>query len=149
MKKLAILSLILIAAAAFADGEVVKRGTPIAADAKVVPLAKVLEKPDAYTKTPVVTEGHVEAACTKMGCWMQLAPEDGRNAIRVSFKDYAFFVPKDSKGMNARVEGVVEIKTLSKDEADHLEHEGAKLHRNEDGTAREVSFVADGVELRK
>ncbi|HUP59665.1 MAG TPA: DUF4920 domain-containing protein [Thermoanaerobaculia bacterium] len=149
MKKLAIVSLFLIAAAAFAGGEVVKRGTAIPADAKVVPLAQVLEKPDAYTKTAVVTEGHVEAACTKMGCWMQLAPEAGKTGVRITFKDYGFFVPKDSKGMSARVEGVVEIKTLSKDEADHLEHEGAKLARNEDGTAREVSFVADGVELRK
>lgn len=143
MKKLSLALSLLITIAAFAGDDVVKRGTPISPDATVVPLAQVLEKPDAHTKDPVVTEGEIKAACTKMGCWMQL---DG---VRVTFKDYGFFVPKDSKGMKARVEGVVAIKTLSKDEADHLEGEGAKLARNEDGTAREISFVANGVELRK
>ena len=141
MKKLLFLTL-LIAATAFA-GDVVKRGAAIPAGAKVVPLADILQTPEDFTKTPVVTEGVVEAACTNKGCWMQLG------GVRVTFKDYGFFVPKDSKGMKARVEGVVAIKTLSKDDADHLEHEGAKLTRNEDGTAREISFIANGVELTK
>ena len=141
MKKLACLTL-LIAATAFA-GEVVKRGEAIPADATVTPLADVLAKPEAYTKETVVTEGVVEAACSQKGCWMQLG------TMRVTFKDYGFFVPKDSKGMKGRIAGVTEIKTLSKADADHLEHEGAKLKRNEDGTASEVSFVATGVELTK
>ena len=81
---------------------------------------------------------------------MQIAPEAGKPGMRVTFKDYGFFVPTDSKGMKARAEGVVEVKTLTKAQADHLEHEdGAKLTRNADGTAREVAFVASGVELRK
>ncbi len=141
MKKLALITL-LIAAAAFAD-EVVKRGAAIPADAKLTPLADVLDKPEAFTKDAVVTEGVIEAACSKKGCWMQLA------GMHVTFKDYAFFVPLDSKGMKARIAGVTEVKTLSKEEADHLAGEGAKLHRNEDGTASEVSFVASGVELTK
>lgn len=143
MKKLALAFSLLFAVAAFAGDDVVKRGAAISPDATVVPLAQVLSKPDAYTKDAVVTEGEIKAACSKMGCWMQL---DG---VRVTFKDYGFFVPKDSKGMKAKLEGVVAIKTLSKDEADHLEGEGAKLARNEDGTAREISFIANGVELRK
>ncbi len=151
MKKYVLLSLLfslLIGATAFA-GDVVKRGAAIPADATVVPLANVLEKPGAFTKNAVVTEGLVEAACTKKGCWMQLTPETGKSGVRVTFKDYGFFVPKDSKGMTARIEGVVEIKTLSKEEADHLSGEGAKIARNEDGTAREISFIANGVELTK
>ena len=142
VKKLTLITL-LIASTAFA-GEVVKCGAAIPADAKVIPLAQVLEKPDSYTKDAVVTEGVVEGACTKMGCWMQLTPEPGKSGVRVTFKDYGFFVPKESKGMSARLQGVVQVRTLSKEEADHLESEGAKLAREKDGTAREVSFVASG-----
>jgi hypothetical protein len=58
-------------------------------------------------------------------------------------------VPTTSKGLEARAEGTVEVKTFSKEEADHLESEGAKLHRGADGTAKEVTFVASGVELHK
>ena len=147
MKKLALISL-LIAATAFA-GDVVKRGEAIPADATVTPLAQVLEKPESFAKTAVVTDGIVNAACSKMGCWMEIAPEAGKDGVRVTFKDYGFFVPKDSKGMKAKMAGVIEVKNLSKEEADHLEHEGAKIKRNEDGTARELSFVASGVELTK
>ena len=133
----------------FATADVVKRGAAISAETKVVPLATVLEKPLDYAKNPVVVEGVIAKACTNKGCWMELVPEEGKTGMRVTFKDYGFFVPLDSKGMKARAEGVTKVKTLSKKEADHLEGEGAKLTRNEDGTAREVSFVASGVELRR
>jgi hypothetical protein len=130
-------------------GETVKRGEAISADAKALPLATVLEKPEAYTKDTVVVEGVIEKNCERKGCWMQLSPKAGDAGVRVTFKDYGFFVPLDAKGMNARAEGVTVIKTISKAEADHLEEEGAKLSRNEDGTAQEISFIANGVELWK
>jgi hypothetical protein len=150
MKRIAAMTaLLLVATAAFAGEEVIKRGAAIAPDAKAIPLAKVLESPDAYAKTAVVVDGVISQACTRKGCWMELVPEAGKPGVRVTFKDYGFFIPLDSKGMAARAEGVTTIKTLSKKEADHLSEEGAKLTRNEDGTAREVSFVANGVELRK
>ncbi len=141
----------LIAIALFATtalaGATINRGTAIAKDAKSVPLATVLASPDDYTKSAVVVEGTVTNACERKGCWMQL--NDADQSVRVTFKDYGFFVPLDSKGMKARAEGVTTVKKLSKAEADHLEEEGAKLKRNEDGTSVEVSFVASGVELTR
>ncbi len=143
MKKLTFAVLIVAIAFSAFGGDVVKRGAPIAPDAKALTIAQVMEKPDDYKKKPVVVEGTVASVCSNMGCWMQL------DTVRVTFKDYGFFVPTDSKGMQARAEGVVKVKTLSKEEADHLEGEGATLNRNADGTAKEVTFVANGVELRK
>ena len=139
---------ICVAAIAFA-GEAVKRGAAISKDAKSVALTDVLASPGKYTKDPVLVEGTIAAACTNKGCWMQLVPGEGKDGVRVTFKDYAFFIPLDAKGMHAKAEGVAVVKTLSKEDADHLAGEGAKLKRNEDGTAYEVSFVANGVELTK
>jgi hypothetical protein len=149
MKKLApaLAALLLIAATAFA-AEVITRGAAIPKDAKTISLAAVLENPEAYTKAPVVVEGVIAASCTRKGCWMQLAPAaESEQSVRVTFRDYGFFIPLQAKGMSARAEGVAVVTTLSKADADHLEGEGAKLKRNEDGTALEVSFVANGVEL--
>lgn len=146
MKRL--LAILLLATTALA-GEVITRGAAISKDTKTVPLADVLAKPQDYTKAPIVVEGVAEAVCQNKGCWMQVVPEAGKAGMRVTFKDYGFFVPKDSKGLTARMEGTVTVKTLSKAEADHLAGEGAKLNRNADGTANEVSFEAAGVELRK
>jgi hypothetical protein len=135
------LLILAIATSAFAS-DVVKRGAAISPDAKSVAVEEVVAKPDAYAKKPVVVEGVVSSVCTNMGCWMELGD------MHITFKDYGFFVPTDSKGLSARAEGVAKVKTLSKEEADHLEGEGAKLHRNADGTAKEVTFIASGVELR-
>ena len=148
MKKLLPVFL-LLATTAFAD-EVITRGAAVSKEAKAIPLATVLENPDAYTKDAVVVEGVIAASCTRKGCWMQLAPDaEGTSSVRVTFKDYGFFIPLEAKGMKARAEGVAVVKTLSKADADHLEEEGAKLVRREDGTALEVSFIANGVELTK
>jgi hypothetical protein len=149
MKRTVLVATLLLAATAFA-GSTITRGAAIAKDAKSVPLTTVLASPDQYTKTPVVVEGVVTTACERKGCWMQLQPANGdKQSVRVTFKDYAFFVPLDSKGMKARAEGVTTVTKLSKAEADHLEGEGAKLNRSEDGSAMEVSFIANGVELTK
>lgn len=141
MKPLAIALVLLTPVLAFA-AETIKRGAPLS-DAKPTPIADVVKSPDAYTAKPVLVEGTVTNVCTKMGCWMEL------EGMRVTFKDYGFFVPKTSKGYAARAEGVTSVEKLSKDEADHLAGEGAKLHRNADGTATEVTFIASGVELTK
>ena len=38
--------------------------------------------------------GKADAVCQAKGCWMTMKTPDGRE-MRVRFKDYAFFVPKD------------------------------------------------------
>jgi hypothetical protein len=149
MRTLFIATALFVATTAFAGEEVVKRGTAITEGATSVSLAKVLAEPDSFTKTPVVVDGVIAVACTRKGCWMQLAPAEGGDSVRVTFKDYGFFIPLDSKGMKARAEGVAVVKTLSKAEADHLAEEGATIKRKADGTAIEVSFIANGVELTK
>ncbi|MCA1630654.1 MAG: DUF4920 domain-containing protein [Acidobacteria bacterium] len=131
-----------------APGEVVRRGEPLG-DSPAVKFADVLKEPAKYEGKRVVVEGVVERVCQTQGCWMELAPEKGARGVRVAMKDHAFFVPFNAAGLRARVEGTINVKTLSKADADHYEKEGAKLTRNPDGTANEISFVATGVELRK
>jgi hypothetical protein len=68
----------------------------------------------------------------------------------VTFKDYGFFVPLDSSGARARVQGIVEVKTVAPGEVQHLEAEGARFAgKQTDGSARELRIVATGVELTR
>jgi hypothetical protein len=146
--KTAIAALILLVASTTFAADVIKRGAAISSS-KPVALTAVLESPRTYTKDAVVVEGVIEKSCSAKGCWMELAPAAGEKTVRVTFKDEKFFIPLTAKGMKARAEGVTEVRTLSKAEADHLISDGATLKRNQDGTADEVSFVATGVELTK
>ena len=124
-------------------------GAPLGTSPQVE-LAQVLTVPDSYTDKSVTTKGYVRKACTKKGCWMEVATSDADDApaARVTFKDYGFFVPLDSAGSQATLEGQVEIKTVDEGEVEHMEAEGAKFAaKSEDGSAREIRFVASGVEL--
>jgi len=55
--------------------------------------------------------------CEKKGCWMTVGA--GEDEIRVSFKDYDFFVPLDSKGHQTTLNGVLFYDTLTVDELRH------------------------------
>lgn len=147
---IAVLLVLLLSAALWAQpaGQVVRRGSPLG-DIPVVSLSDALRDLDAYVNATVTLEGSVEKVCHVKGCWMELVPAGASSGIRVTFRDYGFFVPTDSIGSNARLEGRFETNFFSKDDADHLIAEGVNLTRNPDGTATEVSFVAVGVELRR
>jgi hypothetical protein len=115
-----------------------------------VALATVLGQGERYASKVITVEGAVRKACTRKGCWMELAEttRDGTPGCRVSFKDYGFFVPIDSAGSRARVQGVVTAHKLPPASVRHYEEEGAVFAQKEpDGSAREISIVASGVEL--
>lgn len=149
MRTLIALSL-LVPALALADGEgewtSLKRGAPIG-KSPVLDLAKILAAPEAHQGMTFVTEGEIQKACSRKGCWMELAAGDKH--CRVTFKDYGFFVPKDAMGARARVEGVLEVTKVARGMVEHLSEEGAKFQKAADGSAMEIRLVASGVELTR
>ncbi len=127
-----------------------KRGM-MSSKASKVSLAKILKTPAKYSGKTVAVEGVIVRSCKMEGCWMELAPTATGKSIRIKMKDHGFFIPLNAAGLNAKAEGVFTVKTLSKEEVDHLMNEdGAKFDKiNADGTVTEVAFVANGVELSK
>lgn len=132
-----------------ADGTIT-RGAPIG-ESEVVSLADVIKDPSKYAGKSVVVKGYVVRSCKMEGCWAELAPAmDSKKTVRVKFKDHGFFIPLKSEGFKAKTEGVFSVKTLSKEEVDHLIEDGSKFeNRNEDGTVDEISFMASGIVLTK
>jgi len=114
-----------------------------------VSLETVLASPSKYDGKAVAVEAKVRKACSKMGCWMELAATEKSPGVRVTMKDHGFFVPLDSAGRTARVEGVVKVAALTPASAEHFKSEGAQVAQDKDGSFREVQLIADGVELRK
>jgi hypothetical protein len=136
------------AAAATSEEALLLRGEKLKGLPKVE-LAALLKDPVGQDGKSVSVEGKVRKACSKKGCWMELGGDDKGPGVRVTFKDYGFFVPLDSAGRTAKVEGVVSVKQLTDELAKHYEGEGATVPRGKDGKPREVQLVASGVELRK
>lgn len=143
----ALLLAALVAAAPAAEPLV--RGEKLSG-AKPVEIAKLMSSPSEFEGKTVTVEAKVRKACEKKGCWMELTGTDPRGpGIRVTFKDYGFFVPLDSAGSTAKVEGLVKVAELSEARVQHYTQEGATVPKDKDGKYREVQLVASGVELRK
>ncbi len=125
-----------------------KRGAPLG-NSKKVSLAKVMKDPAKYSGQTVRVEGVIVRSCKTEGCWLELAPAADAKSVRVKMKDHGFFIPLNSAGAFAKAEGVFTVKTLTKEQVQHMiEEDGAKFENmNADGTVTEVSFEATGVEL--
>lgn len=91
----------------------------------------VAELPDELGKgkdsMEVKLKGNVTEACPKKGCWMKLAEgEEKEDEVMVRFKDYSFFVPKNSAGSQAVLEGVAFRDTVGVDELKHYAKDAGK-----------------------
>ncbi len=145
----ALLLALLLTAEPAASTEPLLRGEKVSG-ANPVAITKLMASPTEFEGKTVTVEAPVRKACTKKGCWMELTGVDAKGpGIRVTFKDYGFFVPLDSEGSRAKVEGVVKVAELSDARAKHYEGEGATVPKGKDGKYREVQLVATGVELRR
>lgn len=92
-------------------------------------------------------KGTVTSVCQNKGCWMKLDLGNGET-MRVSFKDYGFFVPKDLEGKQVIVQGIAEVKTISIDDQRHFAEDAGKTKEQIESITEpqeELVFIADGV----
>lgn len=129
-----------------ADG-IVRRG-PKLADGKVL---SVQECTAALNGKSVKVEGKVAQVCAKKGCWFVIE-DDKKQQVRITSKDYKFFVPRDAVGKKAVVEGVLTLKEMSVAEAQHMaddaaESTGKPAEKITEGK-KEMRIAAVSLELR-
>lgn len=97
-----------------------------------------------------IVEGTIQECCQKKGCWMKVDMGDGES-MRVSFKDYGFFVPLDAGGKTMTMKGVAMYDTIDVDMLKHLA-EDAKATQEEIDAITEpelaLTFEATGVHIK-
>jgi hypothetical protein len=83
----------------------------------------------------VVAGGKVMEVCQAKGCWMTMELADGKS-MRVTFKDYAFFMPKDLAGREVIMKGLASYTTTDVATLKHLAADGGK-------TPEEVALITE------
>jgi hypothetical protein len=73
--------------------------------------------------TDIKVQGTVQDVCQMKGCWMTMNVGEGEE-MRIKFKDYGFFVPKDCSGKIAVMQGNAYYDTTSVEELVHLAVDG-------------------------
>ena len=92
-------------------------GAPLDESIPAVSLQDLAADGDQYVGQPVRVVARVARVCQKKGCFF--IAQDGSSVMRVSFKDYGFFVPTDIDGRRVTFIGEVVARDISSDEAAH------------------------------
>ncbi|WP_296699202.1 DUF4920 domain-containing protein [Algoriphagus sp.] len=94
--------------------------------------------------------GEIDEVCSSKGCWLTMDLPNGKS-MRVTFKDYEFFVPKNSQGFPVILDGVA---TLTETDVETQRHYAKDAGKSADEIAkitepkREITFEAKGVKIK-
>ena len=92
-------------------------------------------------------KGLIQEVCTKKGCWFTMDLPNG-SSMRVTFKDYGFFIPTNSQGFPITLEGVA---TLTETDVATLKHFAEDQGKSKEeveainAPKKEITFEATGV----
>ena len=115
-----------------------------------IPIKKLQKEMSKAESLPIKVKGTITEVCQVKGCWMTMDLGNGE-MMRIKFKDYGFFVPKDAAGKTATIEGVAQKELIDIDELKHLAEDAGKTEEEIqaiDRAKEELTFVADGVIIR-
>ena len=120
---------------------------------EALPVDKLLAdiKPRGHEEKTATVQliGEAKEVCGNRGCWLTLTASDGTE-LRVTFKDYGFFVPEGLAGNSVALEGVGWKEIISIAQLrDKAREEGASEQEIEAITSPETNFrfEASGVRM--
>ena len=91
--------------------------------------------------------GKADAVCQAKGCWLTMKTPEGQE-MRVRFKDYAFFVPKDISGKTVVINGWAHRETVPVSDLQHYAQDAGKSDKEVAAITQpqqQLNFEADGV----
>ena len=92
-----------------------KYGTPLTLKA-ATKVSDIYANPDKFKGQRVQVQGPIVEVCEEMGCWIALGSDKEFETLRFKVDDGVIVFPMSIKGLNATVEGVIEVAMLSEAE---------------------------------
>ncbi|RZV38061.1 MAG: DUF4920 domain-containing protein [Chromatiales bacterium] len=119
-------------------------GSPLDDAVPTVSLEQIAGDGERFVGRSVRVEARVSEVCQKKGCFF--IAQAGSSIVRVSFRDYAFFVPTDISGKRVMFVGEVVAKEITPEAAEHFAEDiGKKVPVMEPGMTYEI--VASSVRV--
>jgi hypothetical protein len=153
-----IAGLLVLASLAVAEAPVVRLSEPVAVDGESesfgalvpdeplpLPLAEVLAAADRYLDGDVIFSARIGKVCRKKGCFF--IARDGDAVVRVTFKDYGFFIPTDSGGKRAVFQGTLHRETVTKSAAEHYAEDLGDADAGEVEAGLAYTIVASAIRI--
>ncbi|RYU80496.1 DUF4920 domain-containing protein [Hymenobacter persicinus] len=121
-------------------------GAPLTA-AGARPMSELSQVLGNQDSAQVKLVGKASGVCQAKGCWLTMATPDGRQ-MRVRFKDYAFFVPKDLTGKTVVINGWAHREQVPVSDLQHYAKDAGKSAKEVAAITQpeeQLNFEADGV----
>lgn len=118
-------------------------------EAKAVKATSLEKTMDGKEVMQMKLKGDIAEVCQNSGCWMTVTTGNGKE-IRVTFKDYGFFVPKDAAGKKTVIEGEAKMETVDVATLKHYAEDAGKSAEEIAAITEpetKLTFVASGVEI--
>ena len=81
-------------------------------------MATLVDESSEHLDKAFQTEARIAKVCQKKGCFF-IAQQD-QHILRVSFRDYGFFIPTDSSGKTVTLGGELIQKTMTPEQSSHF-----------------------------
>lgn len=120
-------------------------------EANAVSLSQLVSELELQDEFEGKVYGQIKEVCTHKGCWMTLDLPNGET-MRVTFKDYGFFVPKNSHGFPVIIEGVAKKTITDVETLKHYAEDGGKSQEEINAITapkQEYAFEATGVIIKE
>lgn len=121
-------------------------GSAVTADG-AQPLSELKQVLSTQDSAQVKLIGKADAVCQAKGCWLTMKTPEGQE-MRVRFKDYAFFVPKDISGKTVVINGWAHREVVPVSDLQHYAQDAGKSAAEIAAITQpevQLNFEADGV----
>lgn len=107
-------------------------------------LSELVSHADDNLGKPIQVKTRIAKVCQKKGCFFIAQQE--QHVVRVSFRDYGFFIPTDSSGKVVTLAGELIVKNISEEQAAHFSSD--LNNESESLTAgKTYEIIADSVKI--
>ncbi|MBC6698750.1 DUF4920 domain-containing protein [Hymenobacter sp. BT190] len=111
------------------------------------PLSELQQVLGTQDSAQVKLVGKADAVCQAKGCWLTMKTPEGQE-MRVKFKDYAFFVPKDISGQTVVIDGWAHREVVPVSDLQHYAKDAGKSEKEVAAITKpevQLNFEASGV----
>ena len=123
-------------------------GAPMPDKTLGLSLTELITQKQDYLGKEVRVSATIAQVCQQKGCFF-IAKQDDKWA-RITFRDYAFFVPTNTAKSQVLIKGIFSETELSTAEAQHYQTDLGSSDNSADArTLREFSIIASSVLIRK
>lgn len=115
--------------------------------AGALPMSQLRQALGTQDSAQVKLVGTAAEVCQAKGCWLTMTTAEGL-PMRVRFKDYAFFVPKDISGKTVVVNGWAHREVVPVQDLQHYAQDAGKSAKEVAAITQpeeQLNFEADGV----